>query len=554
MTEIAETPTSGLRSFESSWSKQLSRPQRALVRKVFSDQIDPYLDFAMRKPSGGIRPISAPISEWMDVLKILQRDYLSAPGLVSSSAFAFVRGRSAAHCASVHLDSEWLIRVDIQDFFHSISEDRVYMTLKEAGLPSFPARILSRIATRRPAPPMPEWALPYMKNERILPGFGKRRTRRGFLPQGSPTSGSLSNMVAKKLDEDFEALATQYGWRYSRYADDLFISKATRSNPPRQSGEIFRLGLPPNGRLPNYGPREPSAASGATRGEVDMAVRRAHEIIIAHRFSPNFEKTRVMRRGNRQMVLGILVEGLEPRPSRDKVKYVAFHLHALEKYCDWSGHAKMHGFRDADSLAEFLSGYLSYFRDINPEWTSRFVARFDGIRGDKRLVNRVYGLVKREHIVDEEKTPTMWTEELLRKYRRVLDIAEVDPNLLQERAEAIEAAELQKVRQVGGPATSFTSGKPYSATNSMYLQAVAENNGWTDSRWITEDEINKRGGKVKDGQLPTKMTNWLPNYKKVIDDDGNEVRTFSSVSPDEHFVYNVQQVDGLTDGRNVPGN
>lgn len=39
--------------------------------------------------------------------------------------------------------------------------------------------------------------------------------------------------------------------------------------------------------------------------------------------------------------------------------------------------------------------------------------------------------------MDEEKTPTMWTEEILEKYLRVIELAEVDPNLLQERAEAM---------------------------------------------------------------------------------------------------------------------
>jgi len=43
--------------------------------------------------------------------------------------------------------------------------------------------------------------------------------------------------------------------------------------------------------------------------------------------------------------------------------------------------------------------------------------------------------------MDEEKTPTMWTEELLSKYLRILELAEVDPNVLQERAERVVPTE-----------------------------------------------------------------------------------------------------------------
>lgn len=43
--------------------------------------------------------------------------------------------------------------------------------------------------------------------------------------------------------------------------------------------------------------------------------------------------------------------------------------------------------------------------------------------------------------MEEEKTPTMWTEEILEKYLRVIELAEVDPNLIQERAEAVVPTE-----------------------------------------------------------------------------------------------------------------
>lgn len=37
-------------------------------------------------------------------------------------------------------------------------------------------------------------------------------------------------------------------------------------------------------------------------------------------------------------------------------------------------------------------------------------------------------------MAEEGKTPTMWTEDILRKYLRVLELAEVDPNTIEEHA------------------------------------------------------------------------------------------------------------------------
>lgn len=95
------------------------------------------------------------------------------------------------------------------------------------------------------------------------------------------------------------------------------------------------------------------------------------------------------------------------------------------------------------------------------------------------------------------------------------------------------------------PQVNVTTGLPYPGTTHMYLEAVARNNGWTDNRWISQEEIDKRGGVVKKGQRPARLTDWLPNYKTVIDEDGNEVQVLHSLSPMEHFVYNAEQVDGL---------
>lgn len=46
----------------------------------------------------------------------------------------------------------------------------------------------------------------------------------GSLPQGAPTSPTLSNIVCQRLDKKLSNLAKQYKSSYSRYADDITFS------------------------------------------------------------------------------------------------------------------------------------------------------------------------------------------------------------------------------------------------------------------------------------------------------------------------------------------
>lgn len=49
--------------------------------------------------------------------------------------------------------------------------------------------------------------------------------------------------------------------------------------------------------------------------------------------------------------------------------------------------------------------------------------------------------------MDEEKTPTMWTEELLTKYLRILELAEVDPNTIEDNVKQVIPVELPEGEQ-----------------------------------------------------------------------------------------------------------
>jgi len=168
------------------WSK--GRPPEPIGREYY------YNRFAIPKKRGGVREIDAP----SDALKSLQRRILHRllnPLPARSEATGFVRGRSIVHNAQPHTGMDVVINIDLEDFFPSISAERVRKSLVACGWSQSSADILTHICTHE-----------------------------GRLPQGAPTSPALSNLVTRLLDARLTGLVRRYDGHYTRYADDLTFS------------------------------------------------------------------------------------------------------------------------------------------------------------------------------------------------------------------------------------------------------------------------------------------------------------------------------------------
>lgn len=110
--------------------------------------------------------------------------------------YGFVPGRSGVkEAALVHCAANWVYSLDVRDFFPSIAEHQVSDALVRIGYTIQTANFLSRLIT-----------------------LG------GVLPQGSPASPVMSNIVFSPTDNLLVALAAELGVRYTRYADDLVFS------------------------------------------------------------------------------------------------------------------------------------------------------------------------------------------------------------------------------------------------------------------------------------------------------------------------------------------
>ncbi|OYW40033.1 MAG: hypothetical protein B7Z35_02450 [Hydrogenophilales bacterium 12-61-10] len=176
-----------------------------------------YETFTVPKKTGGVRTISAPRPE----LKLLQRrlsdglqscwDEINTEKKTTNNkttkpiSHGFRKGASILTNASVHRGRRFVFNVDIKDFFDSINFGRVYgffVKNKDFALPESVAKVLAAIACHD-----------------------------GKLPQGSPCSPVISNLIGQILDIRLAQLAHRYGCSYSRYADDLTFSTNERIFP-----------------------------------------------------------------------------------------------------------------------------------------------------------------------------------------------------------------------------------------------------------------------------------------------------------------------------------
>jgi RNA-directed DNA polymerase len=113
-----------------------------------------------------------------------------------------------------------VLRMDLRDFFPSIRFARVQAFFRTAGYPDMVASALAGICTN--AVPSSVWH-PYRLG--VEQGFQLRQLYgRRHLPQGAPTSPSLANLCAYRLDCRLHGLAASTGAAYTRYADDLAFS------------------------------------------------------------------------------------------------------------------------------------------------------------------------------------------------------------------------------------------------------------------------------------------------------------------------------------------
>jgi retron-type reverse transcriptase len=228
-------------------------------------QQKPYQHFTIPKKGGGRRIIEAPNSR----LKIVQSRLAELLMRIESEmelkrttkgrvlAHGFKPGYSIMTNGALHRNKRWVFNLDLKDFFHSINFGRVYgFFIKDRNFSLDPktATVIAQIACYQ-----------------------------NRLPQGSPCSPVISNLIAHILDIKLNKLANGLHCTYTRYADDITFSTNENQFPE----PIARL----------------------VRGSDDKWVAGDGTLRLLNRagFQVNHDKTRMQRRDSRQDTTGLIV-------------------------------------------------------------------------------------------------------------------------------------------------------------------------------------------------------------------------------------------------------
>ena len=242
---------------------------KGLCYKTHNLKLQHYRYRILRKHSGGVRLIESPKRD----LKELQRRILSTildRVTPHHSVHGFVKGRSIVTFASPHRNQHIVLRLDLENFFPAFPAARAQAAFRTLGYPEQVADRLGGICSN--AVPHSVWntrpleiAAAEWHEARIL-------YARPHLPQGAPTSPALANLTAFRLDCRLSGLARSAGAVYTRYADDLAFSGGA---------DFSRV--------------------------MERFAAHAAALALEEGFSVNHHKTRIMRRGVRQMLAGLVV-------------------------------------------------------------------------------------------------------------------------------------------------------------------------------------------------------------------------------------------------------
>jgi RNA-directed DNA polymerase len=272
-----------------------------------------YHVFEIPKKSGGKRKISAPkpqlryFQHW-----ILENILNKIP--VGEMVHGFIIEKSIVTNAEPHLKKDIVINIDLQDFFPSISYKRVKGLFSKLGYSEQLSTIFALVCTQAHTEEV------LLDNVKYFVHKGER-----FLPQGSPASPAISNIIAYKLDKRLQGLSKKYGFTYTRYADDLTFSAA-------QDNEH----------------------------NINTLLYFVKQVINDEDFTIHPDKLHIMRRKHQQKVTGIVVNE-KLNVERKKLRKFRALLHNIEVN-GWQNQTWGKAFH----LINAIEGYINFVNMVNP--------------------------------------------------------------------------------------------------------------------------------------------------------------------------------------------
>lgn len=252
-------------------------------------EAEKYRTFQIPKKDGGKRTIKAPTKRLSLLQTRLATLLEECVGEIAQSnpcyqvaSHGFRKGRTIVSNANVHRKRRYVLNVDISDFFGSINFGRVrgfFIKDRSFELPADVATVIAQISCHE-----------------------------NSLPQGSPCSPIISNLLANILDTRLLKLAKQAHCTYTRYADDITFSTNER---------LFSSDIACELAGPEWAP-----------------AKRLIDVIERSGFQLNPTKTRMSLRRSRQTVTGLVIN-TKPNIRQDYYRTVRAMCNSVFKTGQW---------------------------------------------------------------------------------------------------------------------------------------------------------------------------------------------------------------------------
>ncbi|MEC3876485.1 reverse transcriptase domain-containing protein [Chryseobacterium salviniae] len=329
-----------------------------------------YYYFELPKKNGEMRVIHAPKKELKILLQCINCIFncIYTP---HESAYGFIQNLSIVDGANLHLGSNYVFNIDLKDFFHSIEIGRILRRLN-----FYPFNLSEEYGRKEIGNYIAWLACENIEIEKKVDEQTEKKIKR-VLPQGSPLSPILTNIICERLDRKLLGLSRRFGVKYTRYADDITFSSM---HNVYQSDGIFRM-------------------------EVEAIIKDQY-------FTINQQKVRLQKSKVRQVVTGITVNK-KMNVSKSYIKKLRLWINFWEKYGsqkaftlfiksygDDKGYNKSLG-SSTLFMENVIEGKLNFLKMVKGEHNTTYIKlkiRFENLSSKNKLITETLELWEKEGI------------------------------------------------------------------------------------------------------------------------------------------------------------
>lgn len=302
-----------------------------------------YKRFTIPKKSGGVRTISAPMVHLKNAQYWILENILYQLN-IHEKAHGFAPKKSILTNAQAHIGKEFIVNIDLQNFFPTITYKRVKGVFRGMGYSEQISTIFALICTE------PEIDEVELDGEKYFVAKGER-----FLPQGAPTSPAITNIICNKMDKRMVGSSENLGFTYSRYADDMTFSRQEADD------KSFK-----------------------------KLMWRIKMIVADENFTIHPKKIHIMRKGAKKEVTGIVVNEKLSVP-RKKMKNFRAVLHKIEKTKSLEGINWGTG-----SPLNSIYGFANFIRMVDPERGGKIMEKVQLLMNDPKVKASAAALIPKQ--------------------------------------------------------------------------------------------------------------------------------------------------------------